>query len=82
VLGTGQYALVHEGERGRAAVTVTLTAAQLLAVRNALNEVCNGVRELNDDDEFVTRIGATRDAVRQLLAEFQALIEGSDALSE
>ena len=63
-------------------MTVTLTADQLLALSNALNEVCNGVRELNDDDEFLTRIGATRDAVRQLLAEFQALIGGSGAFPE
>jgi hypothetical protein len=79
---SGQYARVHEGERGRAAVTVTLTADQLIAVTNALNEVCNVVRELNDDDEFVARIGATRDVVLQLLAEFRALIETSNVFPE
>ena len=63
-------------------MTVTLTADQLIAVTNALNEVCNVVRELNDDDEFVARIGTTHDVVRQLLAEFRALIETSNVFPE
>jgi hypothetical protein len=71
-----QYALVREGDSGRAAATVRLTAGQLLAVANALDEVCNRIRELDDDNEFAARIGASRDEVRRLLAEFRGLTEG------
>jgi hypothetical protein len=61
---------------------VTLTARQLLVVVNALNEVCNGIRELDDDNEFAGRIGTTRDEARRLLAEFRGLTEGPEAFPE
>jgi hypothetical protein len=72
---------VREDDYGRPGANVTLTAGQLVAVTNALNEVCNGVSELGDDDEFATRIGASRDEVRQLLAEFRGLTDGPEAFS-
>jgi hypothetical protein len=76
------YALVRERDSGRSGATVTLTAGQLLAVANALDEVCNGIRELDDDNEFAARIGASRDEVRRLLAEFRGLTEGPEAFPE
>ena len=36
-------------------VEVRLTGDELHMLNNALNEVCNGVRELSDDGEFQTR---------------------------
>jgi hypothetical protein len=70
------------GDPERAGATVTLTARQLVTIANALNEVCNGVRELDDDNEFATRIGASRSEVLQLLAEFQGLTEGPETFPE
>jgi hypothetical protein len=46
---------------------VTLTVEELLAVNNALNEVCNGIKL--GEEEFTTRIGQDREHVRKLLAE-------------
>jgi hypothetical protein len=43
------------------------TRDELVAINNALNEVCNGLDF--DDDEFQTRIGYTRDKVRKVLAK-------------
>jgi hypothetical protein len=51
-------------------VTLMLTPSETLIVNNALNEIANGV---DLDGEFVTRIGATRDEVRELLAEIHRL---------
>ena len=61
---------------------MTLTARQLSIIANALSEVCDGVRELDDDNEFATRIGATRNEVRQLLAEFHGMTQGPEAFPE
>jgi isoaspartyl peptidase/L-asparaginase-like protein (Ntn-hydrolase superfamily) len=77
-LSSGHNSRVREGESERSGTTVRLTAGQLVTIANALDEVCNGIRELEDDDEFVARIGATRDEVRQLLAEFHGLTEGPE----
>jgi hypothetical protein len=70
------------GDSGHSGATVTLTARQLVTIANALNEVRNGVRELGDDNEFATRIGASRDEVRQLLAEFHGLTKGPETFPE
>ena len=42
---------------------VSLTAEELLAICNALNEVCNGL----DVPEFATRMGIERDDALHLL---------------
>ena len=42
---------------------------ELRLVNNALNEVCNGVSDLDDDGEFATRLGASREDGRRLLRE-------------
>jgi len=47
--------------------TVTLGAAELALLNNALNEVCNGIAMT--DDEFHTRLGTDRKSARKLLAE-------------
>lgn len=39
----------------------------------ALNEICNGVRELGNDSELQTRTGYHRAELRQLLAEIHLL---------
>jgi hypothetical protein len=70
------------GDSERAGATVTLTARQLVTIANALNEVCNGVRDLDDDIEFATRIGARRNEVLQLLAEFHSLTDGPETFPE
>jgi hypothetical protein len=67
-------------EFDQSSATVTLTAVELRAVNNALNEVCNGVRELADDGEFSTRMGVSRDEARELLADVAALIKRATAL--
>lgn len=70
----------ESGEPG--VVTVTLTAGQLVAIANALDQVCNRIRELDDDNEFSVRIGASRDDVRRLLAEFHGLTEGPETFGD
>jgi hypothetical protein len=70
------------GPFGRSSATVTLSAHELVLVSNALNEVCNGVPDLDDDSEFATRLGATRDEGRRLLADLQGLIERANRLRE
>jgi hypothetical protein len=44
-------------EFGGRSPTVKLSMTELVAIHNALNEVCNGVRELSRDAEFGTRLG-------------------------
>lgn len=55
-------------------VTVTLSRSEMELINNALNEVCNGVRDLDHDDEFATRLGQSRDDARRLLAEVDAVL--------
>jgi hypothetical protein len=50
----------------------TFTAAELLLLNNALNEVCNGIAL--DDDEFHTRLGVDRKTGRALLAKLGGLV--------
>jgi hypothetical protein len=74
---------MREGDSGRLGVVpVTLTAGELVAITNALNEVCNRIHELDDDNEFAVRIGASRDEVRRLVAEFHGLTEGPEAFGD
>jgi hypothetical protein len=47
-------------ETRRSSTVIDLTSEELLLLRNALNEVCNGVRDLEDDSEFATRLGVSR----------------------
>ncbi len=58
-------------ERGE--VAVTLTPDEILMLNQALNEVANGIQI--SDAEFETRVGFTRDAVRDLLAKVSALVK-------
>jgi hypothetical protein len=69
-------------ELGRSSATVTLTADELRAVNNALNEVCNGVGELDNDDEFATRLGVTRQEARELLGNLHELFDRVRTLSD
>jgi len=55
--------------------TLTLTRNELTLVTNALNEICNGVSDLDHDGEFNARVGTTRDAARHLLREVHATLE-------
>lgn len=55
-------------------VTVTLSRSEMELINNALNEVCNGVHDLDHDDEFATRLGQSRDDARRLLAEVHAVL--------
>ena len=41
---------------------------------NALNEVCNGVRGLDHDDEFHARVGTDRAEGRKLLAQMHSVL--------
>jgi len=54
-------------------VTISISVEELRQLRQALNEVCNGVRDLSDDNEFATRMGASRAVVRGLLAQVVAV---------
>jgi len=65
---------------GRSSANVELTRAELILVNNALNEVCNGVTDLSDDEEFTTRLGASRSEARALLGSLSDLIKRADAL--
>jgi hypothetical protein len=56
-------------EQGGATLVIELSRAELVILTNALNETCSGVSELDDDNEFATRLGAPRDVCRRLLAE-------------
>jgi hypothetical protein len=76
----GSLAIVRLGEFGRSSATVTLTMLELSVLNNALNEVCNGVRDLEHDGEFATRLGMSRNDARKLLADLNALIERAEPL--
>jgi hypothetical protein len=53
---------------------VRLSRAELVLLVNALNEACHGVRELSDDGEFQTRLGAERSDAKALLSALSAII--------
>lgn len=50
----------------------TLNADELRLLNNALNEVCNGVEIA--EEEFATRLGATRDEAAALLTRVGEVI--------
>jgi hypothetical protein len=54
-------------------VTMDLTIQEVRILSNALNEICNGI----EVDEFKLRIGADRETVDVLLAEFVRLIDSA-----
>jgi hypothetical protein len=54
--------------------TVELSDTELVILNNALNEVCNGVDF--GDDEFRTRLGASRKEARALMVKLSSLLEG------
>lgn len=62
--------VVSEDEDG---AVVRFTPDELMLVNNALNEVSNGLGI--PDWEFGTRLGATRESSRALLAEFHHLLD-------
>ena len=78
----GHHTLVQLREVGRSSATVTLTTSELLAVNNALNEVCHGVQELDDDNEFATCIGVPRNEARRLLAELGPVVNRTNELPD
>lgn len=49
---------------------IRLTDDELMMLKNAMNEVCNGVHIGNG---FETRLGATRSEMRELLEEIYRL---------
>lgn len=59
---------------------VSLSRDELLAMNNALNEICNGLHI--DDRDFETRVGINRSAVAELLAEVGAALDASAATPE
>jgi hypothetical protein len=63
-------ALTHE----RDSAQVELSTQELVILSNALNEVCNGVRELDHDNEFHARLGVGRSEARKLLAQMHSLL--------
>lgn len=73
---------MHLVEFGQSSATIKLSVGELRLFNNALNEVCNGVRDLEDDGEFVTRLGVTREKAKRLLAEVHELIEQARRLPE
>ena len=60
--------------RERNSAEVDLSTQELVTLSNALNEVCNGVRELDHDDEFHTRVGTDRAEARKLLAQMHSVL--------
>ena len=51
---------------------VRLSEHELALISNALNEVCNGVHV--EEPEFRTRLGSTREEVRNLLSAVNQLL--------
>jgi hypothetical protein len=58
---------------GADGVTLDLTIDETRILSNALNEICNGI----DIEEFELRIGADRQTVDALLAQFVRLIDSA-----
>jgi hypothetical protein len=76
----GKLGAVKIKDFGRSSANVELSSAELSLVNNALNEVSNGVGELSDEHEFVTRLGTSRDDAGALLAALGDLIRRANAL--
>jgi hypothetical protein len=54
---------------------VRVSRDELIAINNALNEVCNGIQI--EDFEFQTRLGSDRSVLRDLLDEVAGIIDSS-----
>jgi hypothetical protein len=55
---------------------IELNVEEVRILKNALNEVCDGVQELGDDMNFSARMGVNRSECRSLLEEVNALDVG------
>jgi hypothetical protein len=53
---------------------VSFTADDLKIINNALNEVCHGISF--SDDEFATRLGASRKQAEAVLAKVSRALKG------
>jgi hypothetical protein len=53
---------------------IAFTAEELRIINNALNEVCHGVSF--SDDEFATRLGASRKEAEAVLAKVGRALKG------
>ena len=71
-IGQSDRMLVTASDAGY--VTITVTRSELALINGALNEVCNGVRELGHDGEFSARLGRSREEAKQLLADVHAAL--------
>jgi hypothetical protein len=65
---------MHVAASGDGFTTLVLSDSELMFLNNAVNEVCNGVRDLDHDDEFATRLGWSRADARHLLHEVHAAL--------
>ena len=54
--------------------SISFTADELKIINNALNEVCHGVSF--GDDEFATRLGASRKQAEAVLAKVSHALKG------
>jgi hypothetical protein len=54
-----------------------LAHSELVMAHNAMNEICN-IPTFIEDCEFRTRLGFTRDQIRQLLAQTGACLGNSN----
>jgi hypothetical protein len=66
---------MHAIDKTRDSATLKVSLDELRLLNNALNEICNGVRDLDDDSEFATRLGASREEGRTLLREVRAALD-------
>ena len=77
---SGQSVTVHIVEFGRSSATLRLTTAELSLVNNALNEVSRGVHELDNDNEFATRLGSSREDAKALQSQTYDVLTRADQL--
>jgi len=68
--------LISADER---AATVRVTPAELRIIGQALNEIANGVHLY--EEEFQTRMGSTRDEVREVLRQTGQVFDSVKAVS-
>lgn len=61
-------------------VLISMTLADLLAISNALNEVCNGIHI--PDVDFHNRLGVTREEARSTLDEVSAAFDATASGTE
>lgn len=62
-------------ERHAGLIVAEISLTELLAINNALNEVCNGLDIA--DAEFQTRLGVHREEARAVLAAVNAALSHS-----